>query len=101
VIISNCALDTCLGSNFRCVNDSYRIAPSVDLVLLSHGDLPHSGLYPYAHSRCGLKALAYSTLSVQAMARIAATVEAVGIRDKEDVSSAEEQAVPSDDSAHM
>ena len=34
------------------------------------------------------------------MACIAATVEAVGIRD-EDVSSAEEQAVPSDDGAHM
>ncbi|KAI0277325.1 hypothetical protein BGY98DRAFT_627091 [Russula aff. rugulosa BPL654] len=29
------------------------------------------------------------------------TQEAVGIRDKEDVSSAEEQAVPSDDGAHM
>jgi hypothetical protein len=35
------------------------------------------------------------------MARFAATEEAVGIRDKEDVSSAEEQAVPSDDGAHM
>jgi cleavage and polyadenylation specificity factor subunit 2 len=34
---------------------SYRIAPSVDLVLLSHGVLAHSGLYPYAHSRWGLK----------------------------------------------
>jgi Cft2 family RNA processing exonuclease len=80
--------------NFRCINDSYRIAPSVDLVLLSHGDLPHSGLYPYAYSRWGLKAPAYSTLPVQAMARIAATEEADGIRDEEDVSSAGEQAAP-------
>ena len=77
-----------------CVNDSYRIAPSVDLVLLSHGDLPHSGLYPYAYSRWGLKAPAYSTLPVQAMARIAATEEVDGIRDEEDVSGAEEQAAP-------
>ncbi|KAN0126510.1 Beta-lactamase-like protein [Russula decolorans] len=72
------------------------IAPSVDLVLLSHGDLPHSGLYPYAYSRWGLKAPAYSTLPVQAMARIAATEEIDGIRDEEDVGSTEEQAAPSD-----
>lgn len=65
-----------------------RIAPTVDLVLLSHGDLAHSGLYPYAHSRWGLKAPAYSTLPVQAMARIAATEEAEGIRDEEDVGDA-------------
>jgi hypothetical protein len=51
VIISKCALDAWLGSNFQCVNDSYRIPPSLDLVLLSHGDLPHPGLYPYAYSR--------------------------------------------------
>ena len=94
--------DTRLGSTFRCVDDSYRIAPSVDLVLLSHGDLPHSGLYPYAHSRWGLKAPAYSTLPVQAMARIAATEEADGIRDEEDVGGAEEQAAPSGEGdAHM
>jgi cleavage and polyadenylation specificity factor subunit 2 len=51
VIIPKCALDTWLGSNFRCVNDSYRIAPSLDLDLLPHGELPHSGLYPYAYSK--------------------------------------------------
>jgi hypothetical protein len=33
VIFSKSALDTCLGSNFRSVNDSYRISPSLDLVL--------------------------------------------------------------------
>ena len=81
----------------RCVNESCRIAPSVDLVLLSHGDLPHSGLYPYAYSRWSLKAPAYSTLPVQAMARIAATEEADGIRDEEDVGGAEEQAAPSNE----
>ncbi|KAH9071539.1 beta-lactamase-like protein [Lactarius deliciosus] len=70
------------------------VAPSIDLVLLSHGDLAHTGLYPYAHSRWGLKAPAYSTLPVQAMARIAATEEAEGIRDEEDVGSADEQENP-------
>lgn len=83
--------------NFRCFNDSFRIAPTVDLVLLSHGDLPHSGLYPYAYSRWGLKAPAYSTLPVQAMARIAATEEVDGIRDEEDVGGAEEQATLGND----
>ena len=88
--------------NFKCVNDSHRIAPSVDLVLLSHGDLPHSGLYPYAYSRWGLKAPAYSTLPVQAMARIAATEETDGICDEEDVNSTEEKAAPSNEGdVHM
>jgi cleavage and polyadenylation specificity factor subunit 2 len=91
-----------LKVNFRCVNDSYRIAPSIDLVLLSHGDLPHSGLYPYAYSKWGLKAPAYSTLPVQAMARIAATEEVDGIRDEEDVGSSEGQAAPTDEGdVHM
>ncbi|THH16445.1 hypothetical protein EW146_g4205 [Bondarzewia mesenterica] len=61
------------------------IAPIVDLVLLSHGDLAHSGLYSYAYSRWGLKAPAYSTLPVQAMARIAASEEVDGLRDEQDV----------------
>ncbi|KAJ8698469.1 hypothetical protein PTI98_005175 [Pleurotus ostreatus] len=61
------------------------VAPTVDLVLLSHGDLAHSGLYPYAYSRWNLKAPTYTTLPVQAMARIAATEDVEGIRDEEDV----------------
>ncbi|KAI0637983.1 beta-lactamase-like protein [Trametes polyzona] len=60
-------------------------APSVDLVLLSHGDLSHSGLYPYAHAHWGLTAPAYTTLPVQAMARIAATEDVEGIRDEQPV----------------
>ena len=76
------------------VNHLHRIAPSVDLVLLSHGDLAHTGLYPYAYSRWGLNAPAYSTLPVQAMARIAATEETDGIRDEEDVGGAGEQVAP-------
>ncbi|KIL70193.1 hypothetical protein M378DRAFT_96579 [Amanita muscaria Koide BX008] len=60
-------------------------ASSVDLVLLSHGDLEHVGLYPYAYSRWNLKAPAYSTLPVQAMGRIAVSEDVEGIRDEEDV----------------
>ncbi|KAI0663219.1 beta-lactamase-like protein [Cubamyces menziesii] len=60
-------------------------APTVDLVLLSHGDLPHSGLYAYAHAHWGLTAPAYTTLPVQAMARIAATEDVEGIRDEQQV----------------
>ncbi|KAF8917844.1 beta-lactamase-like protein [Mucidula mucida] len=60
-------------------------APTIDLVLLSHGDLCHSGLYPYAYSRWGLKAPAYTTLPVQAVARIAAMEDVDGRRDEEDI----------------
>lgn len=51
---------------------------------MSHGDLPHSGLYPYAYSRWNLKAPAYTTLPVQAMARMAASEDVEGMRDEED-----------------
>ncbi|KAL0067619.1 hypothetical protein AAF712_005334 [Marasmius tenuissimus] len=60
-------------------------SPTVDLVLMSHGDLAHSGLYAYAYSRWGLKAPAYTTLPVQAMARIASMEEVETIRDEQDV----------------
>lgn len=63
----------------------YRCAPTVDLVLLSHGDLAHSGLYAYAYSRWNLKAPAYTTLPVQAMARIATTEDIESIREEHDV----------------
>ncbi|KAF8914167.1 beta-lactamase-like protein [Gymnopilus junonius] len=59
-----------------------RHAPEIDLVLLSHGDLAHCGLYPYAYSRWGLKAPAYSTLPVQATGRIAVTEDVEGLRDE-------------------
>ncbi|KAH9173303.1 beta-lactamase-like protein [Lactarius sanguifluus] len=53
------------------------VAPSIDLTFA------HTGLYPYAHSRWGLKAPAYSTLP-----------RLKGIRDEEDVGSADEQEKP-------
>jgi len=62
-----------------------RIAPSVDLVLLSHGDLAHAGLFPYAFCRWGLRAPCYSTLPVQATARIAATEDVEGLRDEQEM----------------
>ncbi|KAJ3518061.1 hypothetical protein NLJ89_g102 [Agrocybe chaxingu] len=62
-----------------------KVAPTIDLVLLSHGDLAHCGLYPWAHARWGLKAPAYTTLPVQAMGRIAVTEDVEGVRDEEDI----------------
>lgn len=81
-----------------------RLAPTIDLVLLSHGDLAHSGLYPYAYSRWGLKAPAYSTLPVQAMGKIAAMEDVEGIRDEQDIGDelaqgAEHQEMPSEENA--
>ncbi|KAH8113222.1 cleavage and polyadenylation specificity factor subunit [Phellopilus nigrolimitatus] len=60
-------------------------APTVDLVLLSHGDLSHSGFYAYAYAHWGLRAPTYTTLPVQAMARMAAIEEVESIRSQEDV----------------
>jgi cleavage and polyadenylation specificity factor subunit 2 len=63
----------------------YRIAPSIDLVLLSHGDLTHSGLFAYAFARWGLRASTYTTLPVQAVGRIASLEEVTALRMEEDV----------------
>jgi cleavage and polyadenylation specificity factor subunit 2 len=62
-----------------------RIAPTIDLVLLSHGDLAHAGLFPYAFCRWGLRAPSYSTLPVQATARIAVTEDVEGLRDEQEM----------------
>ncbi|KIM46373.1 hypothetical protein M413DRAFT_17042 [Hebeloma cylindrosporum] len=73
-----------------------KLAPTIDLVLLSHGDLAHSGLYPWAYSRWGLKAPAYSTLPVQAMGRIAVTEDVEGHRDEEEFGEAPTEPQPND-----
>lgn len=78
--VGNCCASRSLQTDFI-----HRCAPTIDLVLLSHGDLAHSGLYPYAYSRWNLKAPAYTTLPVQAMGRIAITEEIEGIREEQDV----------------
>jgi cleavage and polyadenylation specificity factor subunit 2 len=74
-----------LWIRYENLNHCRRIAPTIDLVLLSHGDLAHVGLYPYAYSRWNLKSPAYTTLPVQAMGRIAVTEDVEGIREAEDV----------------
>lgn len=68
-------------------------AQTVDLVLLSHGDTAHVGLFPYAHARHGLRAPAYASLPVQAMGRIAVLDNIESIRLEEAV---EESAAVSD-----
>ena len=62
-----------------------RLSPNIDLVLFSHGDLSHTGLYAYAYSRWGLRAPAYATLPVQALARISILEDIEGIRSQEAV----------------
>jgi len=61
------------------------IAYTVDLVLLSHGDLGHAGLVPYAYSNWNLRAPSYCTLPVQAMARMAVVDQVEALRAEEDV----------------
>jgi cleavage and polyadenylation specificity factor subunit 2 len=60
-------------------------APTVDLVLLSHADIAHVGLFPYAHAKYGLRAPAYASLPVQAMGRIAVIDNIESIRSEEPV----------------
>jgi cleavage and polyadenylation specificity factor subunit 2 len=78
-----------------------RLAPTVDVVLLSHGDLLHSGLYAYAYSRWGLKAPAYTSLPVQAMARIAVTEDVEGLRDEQEVDASVAKPSPEQDSMEV
>ncbi|KAK0569631.1 hypothetical protein OC861_000713 [Tilletia horrida] len=47
-----------------------RIAPSIDLCLLSHSTLSHIGLYAYARARLGLKCPVFATMPVQAMGKL-------------------------------
>ncbi|KAF8759782.1 Cleavage and polyadenylation factor 2 C-terminal [Rhizoctonia solani] len=60
-------------------------APTVDLVLLSHADVAHVGLFPYAHAKYGLRAPAYASLPVQAMGRMAVLDNIESIRSEEPV----------------
>lgn len=79
---------------FAILKLSDRYAPTIDLVLMSHGDLAHTGLYAYAYTHWGLTAPAYTTLPVQAMARIAATEDVEGVRDEQDIG---DESPPSED----
>ena len=46
------------------------VAPSIDAVLLSHGDLAHLGALPYARANFGLAAPVYATLPVRRMGQM-------------------------------
>jgi cleavage and polyadenylation specificity factor subunit 2 len=61
------------------------VCPSIDLVLLSHGDLAHTGLFPYAHAHWGLRAPVYSSIPVQSLGKVAVSEEAESLRGEEDV----------------
>ncbi|KDQ20588.1 hypothetical protein BOTBODRAFT_100390 [Botryobasidium botryosum FD-172 SS1] len=62
-----------------------REAPTIDLVLLSHGDLAHVGLYAYAYTHWGLRAPTYSSLPVQAMGKMAVLEEIGTLRSEQDI----------------
>ncbi|WFD34756.1 hypothetical protein MCUN1_001600 [Malassezia cuniculi] len=47
-----------------------RIAPTIDLVLLTHASVANMGFYAYARARLGLMCPAYATLPVQTMGRL-------------------------------
>ncbi|ETS62224.1 hypothetical protein PaG_03801 [Moesziomyces aphidis] len=46
------------------------LAPTIDLVLLSHSSLDHLGLYAYAYAKLGLRCLVYATMPVQSMGKL-------------------------------
>ncbi|EPQ30383.1 uncharacterized protein PFL1_01909 [Pseudozyma flocculosa PF-1] len=50
-----------------------QLAPTIDLVLLSHSSLSHLGLYAYAYARLGLRCLVYATMPVQSMGKLTVT----------------------------
>lgn len=84
--------DLKVGEEQKQIFESYcaqlqRISPDIDLVLLSHGDLAHAGLYAYANARWGLTATAYATLPVQATARLATLEESITLRGEEQIDS--------------
>lgn len=88
---------TSLRLHSMCAEHASSCAPSVDLVLISHGDLLHCGLYAYAYARWNLKAPTYTSLPVQAMGRIAVTEDVEGIRDEQDVGDIPEEAANAED----
>ncbi|SNX83866.1 related to CFT2 - subunit of the mRNA cleavage and polyadenlylation factor [Melanopsichium pennsylvanicum] len=46
------------------------LAPTIDLVLLSHSSLDNLGLYAYAHASLGLRCQVYATMPVQSMGKL-------------------------------
>jgi cleavage and polyadenylation specificity factor subunit 2 len=55
-----------------------KLSSTVDLVLFSHPDAAHTGLYPYARTHWNLLAPAYATLPVQSLAKVALDDECEG-----------------------
>lgn len=79
------------GTGRTCWRDTERfrsICPSIDLVLLSHGDLAHTGLFAFAHANWGLRAPVYSSIPVQSLGKVAASEEAESLRAEEDIDAA-------------
>ena len=67
-----------------------RLAPSIDLVLLSHSSSAYLSLYPYARARWGLQCPVYATQPTVEMGRVVCLAEAESWRGEHYVSEAEE-----------
>ncbi|TIB87899.1 hypothetical protein E3Q19_03469 [Wallemia mellicola] len=61
------------------------IAPTIDLVLLSHASTKHSGFYAYAYTHYGLKCPAYCSLPVKELARLSTLEDIIGWRGERDI----------------
>ncbi|TIB07369.1 hypothetical protein E3P77_03933 [Wallemia ichthyophaga] len=61
------------------------IAPTVDLVLISHASTKHSGLYAYAYTHYGLTCPAYCSLPVKELARLTTLEDIIGWRSEREI----------------
>lgn len=61
------------------------IAPTIDLLLISHSSSKHCGLYAYAYTHFGLKCPAYCSLPVKELARLSTLEDIIGWRNERDI----------------
>lgn len=68
-----------------------RLAPKVDLLLLSHSSMPYLSFYPYARTHLNLKCPVYATQPTVEMGRLGCIEEVLGWRNEREI--VDEQAV--------
>ncbi|KAJ9479299.1 Cleavage factor two protein 2 [Pseudozyma hubeiensis] len=72
-----------------------QLAPTIDLVLLSHSSLDHLGLYAYAHAKLGLRCQVYATMPVQSMGKLTVLEAIQTWRSEVDIENESKNASPS------
>ena len=73
-----------------------RIAPTIDLVLLTHASMANLGFYAYARARLGLSCPAYATLPVQTMGRLGMIEARRALADEFDLTRESQYCVPNE-----